>query len=174
MKKLATYYVDGKIKYNKKNGLYYYQDNDKYLFAQGIYKTKIKEEDLPDYYIKVWLHPKYIYLSLKGIKDVSYRPNFHNNHYRKYDALYISYNNKLIINQDGYCNNYDIMIWGPEINHIVKELEKCKYKPAKMRKIKNLMDKKNKWYKYWDDRNWNGNYFFTSEEVWNEILGDEK
>ena len=35
------------------------------------------------------------------------------------------------------------------------------------------MNKKDKWFKYWDKHNWNGNYSFTSNEIWKEILGDE-
>lgn len=169
MKKLPNYYVDGKIKHNKKDGFYYYQDNNKYLFAQGIYRTKIKEEDLSDDYIKIWLYPRHLYLSLKNIKDVYYKPNFHTNHYRKDDSLYISYKNKLNINKDGHCNNYDVVIYGPEIDHFINELEKYKYKLETINKIKYLMDKKDKWYRYWDKHNWNGNYFFTSDKVWKEI-----
>ena len=36
------------------------------------------------------------------------------------------------------------------------------------------MEKKDKWYKYWDEHNWNGNYSYTKEEIWKEILGDKK
>lgn len=173
MKKLAAYYIDGKVKYNKKDGFYYYQDKENYLFSQGIYKTKIKEEDLPNYYIKIWLYPRYVYISLKNIKDIYYKPNFHFNHWIKDDSLYISYKDKLNIDERGSCDNWDVVIWGSEIDHFVNELEKDNYNKIKIQEIKDLMNKKNKWFKYWDEHNWNGNYFFTSEEVWKEILDDK-
>ena len=174
MKKLSTYYTNGKVKYNSKVGFYFYQDENNYLFAKEIYKTKIKEEDLPDYYIKVWLYPKFIYLSLKDIRDIYYRPDFMFNHWRKYDFLYISYQDKLKIKERGYCDNSDIVIWGPEIDNIVNELEKYDYDKLKIKEIKSLMDKKDKWFDYWDKHDWNGNYSFTSDEIWKEILGEEQ
>ena len=43
MKKLAIYYCDGKMKYNRVDGFSYYKNG--YLFSKGTYETKIKEED---------------------------------------------------------------------------------------------------------------------------------
>ena len=173
MKKLSPYYTDGRIRYNRKKGSYFYQDENNYLLAKGIYNTKIKEENLPDYYIKLWLYPRHIYLSLKDINDIAYKPNFIFNHWRKDDSLYISYKGKLNINEKGYCDNWDILVYGIEIDHFVNKLEKYGYDKVKIKEIKSLMNKKDKWFKYWDKHNWNGNYSFTSNEIWKEILGDE-
>lgn len=174
MKKFANYYHDGKIKYDRINGHYYYKDKDNYLFSEGIYKTKIKEEDLPNYYIKVWLYPRYKYISLKNIRDIYYRPSFFTNHWRKDDSLYISYNNKIVLNEHGYGEVYDEVIWNGEIDNFIEKLEIFGYDQNKINKIKKTMEKKDKWYKYWDKHDWNGDYSFTSEEVWKEILGDEE
>ena len=171
MKKYASYYHDGKLKYNK--GWYYYQDFNNYLFSKGRYKTKIKEEDLPDYFVKLWLYPRYEYISLKGIKDIYYKPNFFTNHYRKDDLLYITYDNKLVIDDKGYINNYDVLIYGTEIDKFIDELNKFGYDKNKLKEIDALIEKKNKWYNYWEKHNWDGDYSFTSETIWKEILGEK-
>ena len=98
MKLFSNYYHDGKIKHNN-DGFYYYEDKDNYLFSKGIYKTKIKEKDLPEYFVKLWLYPRYEYISLKNIKDIHYRPNFFTNHWRKDDLLYILFDKELIIKE---------------------------------------------------------------------------
>ena len=36
------------------------------------------------------------------------------------------------------------------------------------------MNKKDKWYKYWEKHDWDGCYSYTSDEIWEEILGDIK
>lgn len=115
MKRFANYYHDGK--FNEE--WYYYQDKDNYLFSKGIYKTKIKEEDLPDYFVKIWLWPRYKYMSLKGIKDIIYKPNFFTNHYRKDDMLYISYDKKIELGDYGLPINDDVLIYAPEIDHFI-------------------------------------------------------
>ena len=35
------------------------------------------------------------------------------------------------------------------------------------------MNKKDKWFKYWEEHNWDGNYSFTSKEIWKEIMGED-
>ena len=169
MKKYAEYYHDGKIKCNR-DGLYYHTDDNHYLFSYGIYRTKIKEEDLPDYYVKLWLYPRQVYLSLKNIKDIYYRPSFFTNHWRKDDLLYISYNDLLDIRDNGYADKYDVIVYGPELDHFIEKLKEYGYDNNKLQEIALLMQKKDKWYKYWEEHNWKGNYSFTSKE----ILGDEK
>ena len=173
MKKYANYYDDGKIKHGS-DGLYYYKDNDNYLFSRGIYKTKIKEEDLPNYFIKMWLYSRNKYISLKGIKYIYYRPSFFTNHWRKDDFLFISYDNEFTLNERGFAYDSEISIYGPEIDHFIDELEKYEFDQNKINAIRNLMEKKGKWYKYWKEHDWDGNYSFTSDEIWEEILGDDK
>lgn len=172
MRRFADFYHDGKIKHDK--GFYYYKDKDNYLFSYGIYKTKVREEDLPDYYVKLWLYPRYKYISLKGIKDLYYRPSFFTNHYRKDDFLYISYSDEIKFDNQGFAVNYDEVIYGPEIDHFIMKLTIYGYDKKRLDEINRLIDKKNKWFDYWDKRGWDGNYSFTSQEIWKEILGVEK
>jgi len=173
MKKYANYYHDGKIKHSKGN-LYYYKDENNYLFSKGIYRTKIKEEDLPSYYIKLWLYPRYEFISLKGIKDILYKPCFLTNHWRKDDTLFISYSKKLVLNDNGWIDDYDISIYGSVIDTFIVAVSKYYSNQNKLNEIKKSMEKKDKWYKYWEEHNWNGNYSYTSDEIWNEILGDNE
>ena len=174
MKKYSNYYHDGKMKYSREKGHYYYIDKDNYLFSKGIYKTKIKEEDLPYYFVKIWLYPRYEYISLKGIKYIHYRPSFFTNHWRKDDFLFISYDNEFTLNDRGFSYDCDVSIHGPEINNFIDELEKYGFNKNKISEIRKLMDKKDKWFNYWEEHDWNGNYSSTTDEIWKEILGDEK
>lgn len=173
MKLFSNYYHDGKIKHNK-DGLYYYRDKDNYLFSKGIYKTKIKEEDLPNYFVKIWLCPRQEYISLKGIKYIHYRPSFFTNHWRKDDFLFISYNNEFTLNDRCFSYDCDVSIHGSAIDYFIDELEKYGFNKNKINEIRKLMEKKDKWFNYWEEHNWNGDYSYTSEEIWKEILGDDK
>ena len=169
MKKFAHYYTDSKEKYYK-HKFYLYKDQNGYLFSEGFFHTKTKEEDLPDYYLKIWLYPFYKYLSLKNIKDIYYRPCFLTNHWRKDDLLYISYQDKIVLDENGYASNYDTIIYGHPIDIFINALEKQNYANKQIKEIRKLLTKKDKWYQYWQDHNWDGNYSFTSKEVWQEIL----
>ena len=62
-----------------------------YLYANGRNRTKIKPEDLPEYYIPLMVYKVNGYISVDGIKEVVYRPNYWINHMHKDDFLYISY-----------------------------------------------------------------------------------
>ena len=86
--------------------------------------------------------------------------------------LYISYSDPIKIDENHYALNCDTCIYGSEIDHFMEELEKFGYEKSKITEIKKLMEKKDKWYKYWEDHDWDGNYSFTSKEIWKEILGD--
>ena len=173
MKQFSNYYQDGKIKYDGKK-MYCYKDKNNYLFSKGIYETETKEEDLPDYFVKIWFNPIYKYISLKNIKDIHYRPNFFTNHWRKDDFLYISYKEELILNDRDRPVDYDVLIYGPEIDNFIKRLTEYDYNKNKINKIKKIMNKKDKWFNYWKEHNWDGNYSNTSEETWKEILDDNK
>ena len=86
--------------------------------------------------------------------------------------IYISYDKDLIIKNDKYAEDYDVLIYGPEIDHFISELEKYGFNKNKLCEIKKLMEKKNKWFKYWQDHDWDGNYSFTTKEIWDEILSN--
>lgn len=70
----------------------YYEVADPYLLSGGRYKTKIKPEDMPPYYLNgLFYGYKDGYLRAKGIEELCYRPNLFTNHMFKDDFLFISY-----------------------------------------------------------------------------------
>ncbi len=71
-----------------------------YLYSNGRNATKITPEELPDHYIKMMVYKVEGYLSIKGIKDVVYKPNYRINHMHKDDFLYISYTGPIMSEVD--------------------------------------------------------------------------
>ena len=94
-KQYANFYTDRKFKSINHNLTEVYDENN-YLFAKGIYKTKILEKELPEYFVKLYLSIKYVFVSVKNIKDIKYKPNYSTNHLYKDDLLYISYDKPII------------------------------------------------------------------------------
>ena len=159
MKKFANYYIE---KHNRKD----LKDENTYLYSNGKNKTSVKKEELPFYYLKICIRGINYYISLKGIKNIEYKPSFYSKKYMEDDRLLISYNNS-------YNDNYDICITGDNINVVINKLEEFGYDDFVINRIKNQIDKKNKWYDYWSNRNWNGNYALTSSKEWDEILNNK-
>lgn len=95
------------------------RDPNGYLFANGIYPTKIKADDLPEWFVFGYMHGRHGYISTKGVVDLLYRPNYiFDNHLSKYDNLYISYSKPIrVLNDSNWncCENYDEVISGPLI-----------------------------------------------------------
>lgn len=103
----------------------YIEDEDGYLFAQGIYPTKIKTEDLPEWYVYGRYYKCFGYFSAKGVADLKYIPSKYSNHFLKDDFLFISYNAPIIENPgtNSFSNKYtgyDERIYGNEILDFVK------------------------------------------------------
>lgn len=99
----------------------YIKSADGTLFS-GRYHTKIKPEDLPEWYIYGRYYKRFGFLSSKGITDMIYVPSHFSDHFLKDDCLYISYGDKITelppsedrlhkVQYDGY----DERIWGGEI-----------------------------------------------------------
>ena len=105
------------------------EDKDGYLFAQAIYPTKIKAEDLPEWYVYGRYYKCFGYLSAKGVVDMKYVPSKYSNHFLKDDFLFISYSTPIsekpeassII--DAYIG-YDERIYGNEILSFLKAARK--------------------------------------------------
>lgn len=104
--------VDGHLRYCK--------NEDGTLFS-GSYKTKIKPEDLPEWYQHGRYYKRWGYMSAKGITDMAYIPNLIFNHFLKDDFLLIAYGGKIIEDKpeerfrlDRY-SGYDECIYGNEI-----------------------------------------------------------
>ena len=83
-KQYANFYTDRKFKSINHNLVEVHNENN-YLFAKGIYKTKILENELPEYFVKLYLSIKYVFVSVKNIKDIKYKPNYSTNHLYKDD-----------------------------------------------------------------------------------------
>ena len=69
--------------------------NDDFTLFSGHHKTKIKEEDLPEWYVFGRYYKLWGFLSTKGITDLRYIPNLWINHFLKDDCLLISYGGKI-------------------------------------------------------------------------------
>ena len=99
--------------------LRYVTNEDGTLFS-GRYKTKIKPEDLPEWYLHGRYYKRWGYLSAKGITDMVYIPNLVFNHFLKDDCLLIAYGGKITEKpEERYRLNrysgYDERVWGSEI-----------------------------------------------------------
>ena len=111
--------------FDKEHGHYYYRDPDGYLFSNFTYKTKIKPEDLPDYYVFGRFYKRWGFLCAEGVKGIYYRPLLWINHFLRDDLLFISYKNEKIDEADmekyGY-ETFDYFICGNEILDFLKAM----------------------------------------------------
>ena len=69
--------------------------NEDFTLFSGHHKTKIVEEDLPEWYVFGRYYKMWGFLSTKGITDLRYIPNMWVNHFLKDDCLLISYGGKI-------------------------------------------------------------------------------
>lgn len=100
---------------------------DKYLYAKGKYLTKIRKENLPEYFIKGTYYRTEGYASAKDVKHMIYKPNMSINHMFRDDCLYVSYDKEITNKQTDYgieYVGYDIIIWGWQIIEFLKAAEK--------------------------------------------------
>lgn len=115
-------FVDGHLRY--------VTNEDGTLFA-GPYRTKIKPEDLPEWYLRGRYYKRFGYMSTKGITHLMYFPNRFSNHYLKDDFLLVSYGGRIheVENPTGKLmmdryEGWDEIIWGNEIVTILKGARK--------------------------------------------------
>ena len=98
--------------------------NDDFTLFSGHHKTKIKEEDLPEWYVFGRYYKLWGFLSTKGITDLQYIPNLWINHFLKDDCLLISYGGKIEEHPDSTdfekYSGVDERVWGNEILHVLK------------------------------------------------------
>lgn len=111
----------------KEHELYSITNEDGTLFS-GNYKTKIFEEDLPEWYVFGRYYKRWGFLSTKGITDLVYIPNLWVNHFLKDDCLLVAYEGKIERNPDlSSFERYigvDERVWGNEILDVLKGAEK--------------------------------------------------
>lgn len=155
MKKInANVYTKGK--FGKRPRKIIDTDNE-YLYSNGRYPTKIKKEDLPEDYIEfksrvIWYMTGY--LKTSNVIDVKYMAT-KLNHLFKDDYLYISYKQKLKMEENSFgfndYTNYDVCICGSSIIPILLSIQK--HSKINIDEVKNQINDKVEWYrkKYKDD-----------------------
>lgn len=101
-----------------------------YLYEVGRRKSNITENDLPEDYIKIHsrtLWYMYGFVKLSGVK-YAYCTTIHENHYRKDDYIYISYDTVITEKKDKYgfrdIEGYDYCFCGNDIETIVSAIER--------------------------------------------------
>jgi len=106
-------YIDGHHKY--------ITNNDGTLFS-GPYRTKIKPEDLPEWYMYGRYHKRFGYMSTKGITDLVYIPSRFSNHFLKDDCLLVAYGGKITEKENASAEfsldryeGWDERVWGNDI-----------------------------------------------------------
>lgn len=109
------------------NGRWQYVRSEDGTLFSGPYRTKIKPEDLPEWYVYGRYYKRFGYMSTKGITDLLYIPSRFSNHYLKDDCLLISYGGKIreaVIPEGGAFSEryegWDERVWGSEIVSILK------------------------------------------------------
>lgn len=157
------YYTVDKIVY--KNHGWYREENNGFLYRDGIYKTRLKPEDLPDDFVHEYLYGRYGYMSTKGVTHVVYHPNYVFNHVYKDDSLYISYSGEIKLEEGERTyrdvSGYDIIMGGPGILEVAKAIQKNS--GIDMSEIISVMEAKPFWFKktYPDGFSRVGDYDFT-------------
>ena len=130
---VRNWYTSEKFFYSEGPGWHYESLEDRCLYSEGKYKTKIKEDDLPEWFIPVRMYKMHGFLSAKGVKDLKLDPNWIFNHYHKYDWLHISYDKDIVIEEkpSGFGNftykdyqNYDYALDSSGIVSFVKAVKK--------------------------------------------------
>lgn len=114
-------HVDGHLRY--------VTNEDGTLFS-GHYRTKIKPEDLPEWYLYGRYYKRFGYMSTKGITDLLYLTSRFSNHYLKDDCLLIAYGGHITELDDPNLSlferytGWDNRVWGNEIITILRGARK--------------------------------------------------
>lgn len=90
-------------------------------------KTKLIEEDLPEWYYHNFSYRDWYYC-IKGVKDVAYKGSPFDNHINKDSSIFLSYSEKIEKNEnyepvEGYSSNYD-HTWRCDVVDFTYALEK--------------------------------------------------
>lgn len=124
------------------------RDKDGFLFAKGIYRTKIRPEDLPDWYVKGYIHRQEGYLCAKGVRYLLYKPNYLTGHRNKDDFLFISYNDPIEPDAEDrrgiWFHGYDHVVWGDMINDFLQAAKR--HSNYDISSIMEELEKKERWY----------------------------
>lgn len=167
----SNLYTETIIKFDRNGkdfaGSFYYDTlEDGCLFSKLKYKTKIKPEDLPEWYVKGRYYKNFGYMNAKGVKYLVYEPNYHFNHLFKYDWLNVSYDKPIVLeereNLFGFgekkfeYTGYDYSIEGTYIIEFIEAV--VKYSDVDVNDIIDELIKKINWFvkEYPDELRWGG------------------
>jgi hypothetical protein len=150
-RKFRNYYSVGRFLMKGGNWTYEPSEDDT-LFSEGKFRTKIKPEDLPPWYVKGYCYHQHGYFSAKGVKDLFYRPSHFTNHIFKDDCLFVSYDKPISTVKDGRmvdAYNYNEVLRGWLIVHFIKAVDQ--YSDIDTTPIKRQINEKLAWYQEnWD------------------------
>ena len=111
-------------------GHFRYVTNEDGTLLSGHYRTKIKPDDLPEWYLYGRYYKRFGYMSTKGITDLAYLPNRFSNHHLKDDCLFIAYGGSITELSDPNLSPYeryqgwDARVGGNEIITILRGARK--------------------------------------------------
>ena len=122
---------------------------DGYLYSSGKYPTKIKAEDLPEWFVYGYIYKSYGFISARGVKHLLYIPNYRvPNHLFKYDNLFISYDKQIkpvkLDNGFEWYSGYDHVLDGPMIPSFVKAVSQ--FSDYDTSEIQLMLKEKCDWY----------------------------
>lgn len=125
------------------------QDPDGYLLSKGIYRTKLRPADLPEWYIEGCMYSGQGYICAKGVKHLVYDPNYtFTNHLFKDDYLFISYDQEITpVKTDlgtSWFEGYDHMLRGWMLVHFIEAVKK--YSDFDTTAIEQEIERKKAWY----------------------------
>lgn len=172
-------YRSGKYKYTRAEGRRYEYAPEGYLYNGANRLVRVTEEDLPEWYIHVYVWKTMGWLNAKGVKYLVYEPNYIHNHIYKDDLLYVSYQEPIVVDAKHYVNmnmpvpampkhnsgfrrslwykGYDYILSGPDIVAFAEGVKK--YSPGAIKDIDDIiteMKNKPEWFKeaYPDEYRW--------------------
>lgn len=91
------------------------KSSDDTLYSHAIYPTKIKADDLPNWYMHGRYYKEWGYVNIKNITDIRYKPNTWINHLFRDDTWFLWFNGKKCqesINGDDWYQTSDMLIEG--------------------------------------------------------------
>ena len=117
---------------------------DGYLYSQGRYKTKLKEEDMPEWYVEGIVYKTGGYIRAKDVVDLKYIPCFFN-HLFKDDVLLISYTKPIVYDKESLCGYLsDERLYGFMIPRFMEAVKK--YSNVDTAEIDQAIKDKWKWF----------------------------
>lgn len=149
MKKIRSqlYMETHRIRFNKRT--VFERHPDGYLYSGGKYPTRIRAEDLPEWFVHGYIYKSYGYISAHGVNHLLYVPNYSmNNHLYKYDNLFISYSEpiKPVTLERGFkwFTGYDHVLDGPIITHFIDAVER--FSDYDTSEIRSMLEEKREWF----------------------------